>query len=137
MSATETRTRAVKCSSLTASGVPCPWPTRSTNGLCLSHDPTRRVELQRRARLGGKAHAEAVRCAATPFSSASGVLDWLTREIGVAGRSGDAARARNAVALAQVVRDLLAQRDLERENAQLRALLVEHHPGLRDRLVTK
>lgn len=133
-----------KCSSLTKAGSPCRMGLWNATGLCIGHaaaagDLEAKAMLAARGR-SGVAQMQANRARRQPGESKMRTVEDLQtlveRETLHVRRSGaDATSRANTVAkLVSLAMELLKVGELARENAELKALLLERHPELRKHL---
>jgi hypothetical protein len=132
-----------KCSAITAKGVPCAFPG-SYDGVCLSHaaqagNSDAREVLRVRGVAGknkARANAEGRKLVSCSLRTTGEQLAVLERQVIRVENSGaDAcAKAGAIVKLVSEARATLKAGELEGENADLRAILIEKHPELKKHL---
>ena len=129
---------AERCNATTKAGAPCTFPA-GPSGLCCSHDPARRAEQAERGRRGGTKSGGArklKRLTACRLRSTEDLLVELEHALGFVQSSGarEAEKADATVKIVREARAVLQAAELERENAELRRLLLERHPELKKHL---
>ncbi len=129
----------IKCVGTTKSGRCCTQPARRGHAFCIQHDPDSREALKLRMSVlgkGGGASSAAKRMAlrrmceggSIPLSTLDEIRAFLQSESAAARALNEPSRANAAARIATVARDLLPIADLQRENAELRRLLLKHCP---------
>lgn len=136
-----------RCNGLDKSGKPCKFPQRyevDGRGLCapcasrVGHEPAK-ADMAARGKKGTASLADARERNATSRTSLRSTDDCLTVLEGAlrdAKRSGGdlVARAKAITSIVSEARATLKAAELERENTELKQLLLERHPELRKHL---